>query len=673
MGLLDSIEARASIENPSTPLSDPADWVYEAFGVSGTRAGVNVSPRSSVGVSAVYSAVRLVSESLATLAVRVQRRNGDRREVVEGHPAAQALRGPPNPEMTGFVLREVCQGHAMLWGDAYMEVVRKARGFELWPLPPDRVERKRAKNGQPYYEVAVPESRGVRGRTIQLPAEDVIHVPGFGFTGTDGYRITEWREALGLAKAAEAHGASFFGNDSRPGGVLEHPATLSLESASRLKKSWEDAHRGPNNAHRVALLEEGMKFQQTAVNAKDSQFIETRQFQVLEVSRITRVPPHMIYDLARATFSNIEHQSIEFVRYTMAPWTAKWERELERKLLTERERADGLVIRLNLDSLLRGDIKSRYDSYAVGRQWGWLSANDVRRMEDMDPIDDGDIYLSPGNMLPADMAGELTEPAADGGSDLGGDPTAARALLAPGETRKAKQTRSLDSRRQLVDDFRALLREAGQKIVNREVNEAKKHVEKIREWLAGPFYEEHRQYIQTVILPILRAYFAAVQREVAHEIDGEIGLTPQMERDLDLYVERFADTHVRLSESQIRGILEDVLEPEAQRDALVQRFDEWKEGRADKLSGQEAARGGGAFAKLAYLAMGVATLRWVASGENCPYCRQLDGRVVGVSDPFASGGDVLEGDAEGERMEVKSKVGHPPLHRGCDCQIVAGD
>lgn len=679
MGLLTRLEQRATIENPNVPLTDDSGWLSHVLGGGTTKSGVQVNPETATTISAVYAAVRIVAETLAMLPVHLYRRRDDGgRDREDGHPVAEVLGVQPNPEMSGYTLRETIQGHTMLWGNGYQEIVRDGAGRvrELWPMPPDRVQVTRDRAGRLQYVLTLPDRLG--GGVKVLRSEDILHVRAIGSSGTVGKSpVTQAREALGLSKAAEVYGAAFFGNGSRPDGVLIHPAELSDTAAARIKKSWEDAHRGLDNAHRVAILEEGMDWKQVGMSARDSQFLETRKFQISEIARIFRVPPHMLADLDRATFSNIEHQSIQFVVHTMQPWLTRWEQEMARMLLTEQERKN-LFIKFNLNALLRGDITSRYAAYAVGRQWGWFSANDVLRLEDMNPIGpDGDVYLSPGNMIPADQIDEMLGQAmAGGGSDNGGDPEAARAMAAEVERRKVekRRTRSLDNRERLSNTYRDLIRDASQAIVNREVNAARRNIEKLEEWVAGDFYDEHARYIRERLLPLLRAYFEAIQREVADEIGGDIGLTPGMERDLEAYVAAMAVRHTRLSQNQLRDLLKQFPEPEEQRAAVEQRLDEWRERRAAKIAQHESVRGGGAFAKIAYLAMGATTLRWVARGsENCPYCRKLDGKIVSGEEPFAGEGDVLAGNEEGQEMRVKSKVGHPPLHNGCDCQIVSGD
>ena len=213
------------------------------------------------------------------------------------------------------------------------------------------------------------------------------------------------RNAIGLAQATEAYGASCVANGAAPGGVLEHPGTI--KDPSRVRESWQATFGGAKNGNKVAVLEEGMKYTPISVSPEQAQFLETRKFQLNEVARIFRIPPHMIGDLEKSSFSNIEQQSLEFVKYTLDPWVIRWEQAITKTLLSAREKQQ-LFVKFNVEGLLRGDYQSRMEGYAVARQNGWMSANDIRELENLDRIDEvdgGDLYLVNGNMLPLPMAG----------------------------------------------------------------------------------------------------------------------------------------------------------------------------------------------------------------------------------------------------------------------------
>lgn len=380
-------------------------WSLFFGGGSRSAAGVNVTEASSMRVSAVYACVRVLSETLASIPLPVYKRLKPRgKERYSDHSVYPILHDLANPEMTSFTWRELMQSHLALWGNSYSEIEYDDmwQVKALWPLRPDRT-----------YPERDPTTSQIRfvttladGRHIWLPQERVLHIPGLGFDGLKGYSpISMAREAIGMSLAAEEFGGRFYANGTHIGGVLQSPNPLSDKAYDRLKQDMENFRGGLSNAHRMKILEEGLTFNRIGIPPNEAQFIETRKFQIEEIARIYRVPLHLIQSLDRATNNNIEHQSLEFVMYTMLPWIKRWEQSINWKLFTPSERKKYFAEFL-LDALLRGDIKSRYDAYAVARQNGWLSADDIRELENMNPIEGGggSKYYVPVNMIPADMA-----------------------------------------------------------------------------------------------------------------------------------------------------------------------------------------------------------------------------------------------------------------------------
>ena len=335
--------------------------------------------------------------------------NGGKEKAAD-HPLYFLLHDEPNPEMTSFVFRETLMTHLLLWGNAYSQIIRNGKGevIALYPLMPDRMNVERDSKGQLYYEytVGMDDAPTVKGSTVVLPPTEVLHIPGLGFDGLVGYSpIAMAKNAIGMAIACEEYGAKFFANGAQPSGVLEHPGTL--KDPSRVRESWQSTFGGSHNANKVAVLEEGMKYTPISISPEQAQFLETRKFQINEIARIFRVPPHMVGDLEKSSFSNIEQQSLEFVKYTLDPWVSRWEQSMARSLLTAEEKKKYFV-KFNVDGLLRGDYQSRMNGYAVGRQNGWMSANDIRELENLDRIPEelgGDLYLINGNMMPLSMSG----------------------------------------------------------------------------------------------------------------------------------------------------------------------------------------------------------------------------------------------------------------------------
>ena len=285
---------------------------------------------------------------------------------------------------------------------------------------PNKMSVDRDEDGRLYYTYYRGTDEAIKNKefAVTLQPSDVLHIPGLGFDGLVGYSpIAMAKNAIGMAIACEEYGAKFFANGAAPGGVLEHPGTI--KDPQRVRESWQSTFGGSGNANKIAVLEEGMKYTPIGISPEQAQFLETRKFQINEIARIFRVPPHMVGDLEKSSFSNIEQQSLEFVKYTLDPWVIRWEQSIQRSLLSRDEKAVYFV-KFNLEGLLRGDYQSRMNGYAIGRQNGWMSANDIRELENLDRIpaeDGGDLYLINGNMLPLKNAGAFADTPTDDGKE----------------------------------------------------------------------------------------------------------------------------------------------------------------------------------------------------------------------------------------------------------------
>ena len=397
------------------PVDKAADAGY-SFLFGRTTSGKPVNERTAMQTTAVYACVRILAEAVASLPLHVYEYQDDGgKKLVHDHPLYYLLHDEPNPEMTSFVLRETLMSHLLIWGNAYAQIIRDGAGrvLGLYPLLPDKMDVQRDDKGNIYYVYSRNSDENPMFKeygNIRLKAEDVLHIPGLGFDGLIGYSpIAMAKNAVGMTLACEEYGASFFANGANPGGVLEHPGVL--KDPSKVRESWNSVYRGVSNAHKIAVLEEGMKYQQIGIPPEEAQFLETRKFQVNEIARLYRIPPHMVGDLDKSSFSNIEQQSLEFVKYTLDPWVIRWEQSLQRSLLLPGEKGK-YFIKLNVDGLLRGDYQSRMNGYAVGRQNGWFSANDIREMENMNPIPDeegGNLYLINGAMTKLADAGAFAK------------------------------------------------------------------------------------------------------------------------------------------------------------------------------------------------------------------------------------------------------------------------
>ena len=386
-----------------------------AFYFGGTTSGKAVTERSAMQMTAVYSCVRILAEAVAGLPLHLYRYKEDGgKEKALDHPLYLLLHDEPNPEMSSFVFRETLMTHLLLWGNAYAQIIRIGKGevFALYALMPNRMVVDRDIHGQLYYQYtrSTEEAPTMKGVTVNLPPSDVLHIPGLGFDGLVGYSpIAMAKNAIGMAIACEEYGAKFFANGAAPGGVLEHPGTI--KDPQRVRESWQSTFGGSGNSNKIAVLEEGMKYTPIGISPEQAQFLETRKFQINEIARIFRVPPHMVGDLEKSSFSNIEQQSLEFVKYTLEPWLVRWEQSIQRTLFSPEEKKRYFA-KFNVEGLLRGDYASRMSGYATARQNGWMSANDIRELENLDRIpteDGGDLYLINGNMLPLGNAGAFAD------------------------------------------------------------------------------------------------------------------------------------------------------------------------------------------------------------------------------------------------------------------------
>lgn len=379
----------------------PEDRVSNAptFNYGTSTSGKAVTVNSAIQTSTVYACVRVIAETIAGLPFQMLKATNNEVEKATEHPLYRILHDEPNTEMTSFTWRETFITHLLLYGNSYNQIIRNGRGqvVQLYPLLPDNMTVDRdEKTGKLTYTYQT-----TSGERVILRPEQVLHIPGLGFDGVIGYSpIAMCKNAVGLGIAAEEYGSKFFSNGARPAGILSHPNQIKDPAA--LRESWNAAYGGSINSGKVAVLEEGMQFHPISIPNNEAQFLETRKFQVSEICRIYRVPPHLIGELEHATFSNIEHQNISFAVHTIAPWLARIEQAINRSLLSDKEKGK-YYAHFNIDGLMRGDYKSRMEGYAIARQNGWMNTNDIRKLENMNLVPDeegGNAYLINGNMVP---------------------------------------------------------------------------------------------------------------------------------------------------------------------------------------------------------------------------------------------------------------------------------
>lgn len=660
----------------------------EAWRTLGTAlrnaAGVTVTPESAMRMAAVYACVRVLAEGVGSLPLdlyeRVTLHGRPSKRRATNHPLQALLHRAPNPEMTAIEFREMMTAHTALRGNgyAYIEWGRDGYPVALWPLPPQKVAVSRVQ-GELVYTVMLNEY-------VSLTATNVLHLRGITYDGVLGLSpIGLATQAVGLAMAAEEFGAAFYGNGAMPGMVLLYPGKLSDEAHAGIIESWNRRHQGVGNAQKTALLEEGMRLEQVGIQPDHAQFLETRAFQITEIARLFRVPPHMIQDLERATFSNIEHQDLAFVKHTLRPWLTRWEQAIGRDLLLPAEQTKYFAEH-NTHDLLRGDTPSRYQAYMTGRQGGWLSANDIRGAENMEPIENGDVYLVPLNMVPAsdvlaaldETDGALEQEPRHNGVRLLADPWAEYRMRDAARGVRPEQRDAGGQRQRLMYAQMGVLAEAVARILRREANDIGNKTGLIAsaggaafEAWVRQFYESHGKVIVEQMRTVMLATAGLAVNAAADEVGGNGG-TVSIEAFVLAYLESLAAREVAIRQAAVLDKLDDGGDADEVTTAVRDVLDGWREpAAAEQVAKREAVRLVNAVTVVAYTALGVLRKRWMAFGDSCPYCVALDGKVIGTEEFFLDTGTEFEPEGAARPLRVSRKVGHAPVHAGCDCTIVA--
>ena len=473
----------------------PDDLWRRTPGGTSTPTGLSITPDNAVNVTTVYQAIRFLSFMVASLPLITYQKVGEDRKRATKHPLYPLLHDAPNPEMTSFDLISLMSSHVFGRGNGCSEIQFDETGkiVALWPLPINKIELARNESYDLRYLVTLPAQFGSEKRALR--PEQVWHWRGLTKEGLWGQSVLAMhRNAIGLAKAMEDYSGAYFGNNAEPGVVIKHPTELSDTAFKHISDSWELSHMGLNQSHRMAILEEGMSIEKIGFNPNDSQLLEAKQFQVIEIARMFGIPPHLLFELSNATFSNIEHQSLEFVIYHLRPWLVNFEQQIKRSLFLERERKAGYYAEFLVDGVTRGDITTRFTSYSVGIQNGIYSINEVRRLENLNSIDGGDAHYFPLNMTAIGADGM---PVQSQQTDPNADPNTP---VSTGASR---------------DIFVApILFDAAERILKRESNElasARKRFEgkpeKERAWIEEFYKRDYPEFIQLVLSPLVRANF----------------------------------------------------------------------------------------------------------------------------------------------------------------------
>ncbi len=668
-------------------ISESNGWFWD-FGKS--AAGVNINQDNVVSISAVYAALNLLASTVATLPLNVYRRTNEGREIARDFSLYEILHDMPNELMTSVDFRRVMMVNYFIGGRAYAIIKWNAKG-EVEGLVPVCYWR--------VHESITPTGRVFKvffldGSSRIYNDYEILRLVNIGYSTDKPFAPLDiGRDIFGLAKAAEDFGSRFFSNGANTGGVLKHEKNLSEPAQERLRKQWKDRYQGVENAHEIMVLEEGMEFVKTSYAPDESQFIETRKFQVTEVARFFNVPPHLIMDLERSTYSNIEHQNINFVVYTLRPLLVLWEQEIKRSLLSRQQRLV-FYAEYNVDALLRGDSKTRAEVFQIMRQNGVMNADTWREKENMNPIPDG---LGKGYYMPLNFA--PVEKVAAGNVQSETEAAALNALGAlltrnigqavrekPPDTAvlSTAQIRSATKRTKIANEYNGKITDKARALVSHEVKGIRSiaketlSVETISSKGTAAFTDALESFyddLPEAIRHQMNTPFSALAKNIYAEAAKEINFTGQwnerVTKFLAQYMDAFTVRHINSSKGQLKSLVKKAADNgQTELEAVEERLDEWEEKRPDKIGLNECVRLAGAIAKAAYSSGGVTRIMWVNMGsQSCPYCNEMDGVVVGIEQNFVSSGGIAEGD--GKNMTVYQNTGHPPLHEGCVCTIVS--
>jgi HK97 family phage portal protein len=712
-----SLFAKAIVERRDLDASSGWDrYIKGILNQLRTASGVSVTPDAAMRVGVFFACVRLLAEDEAKLPLVTYRRiPGGGREPAPDFYLYDLLHRSPNPRMTSVELRETVGGHLVARGNGFIYKVLDGSGriLSMWPLRPDRMEVLEdpfgRDPGELIYRYTLPN-----GEQRVFSSDWIIHLRGFGNDGISGYSpITQAREAIGAAAAAEKYAASFFGNDATPRLVLKTKKSYKDENAIKnIRKSWEERFQGIDRRHLIAILEEDMDVETIGLSPEDSQLLTTREFSVEDIARWFRLPPHKVGHLKRSTFSNIEHQSLEYLTDSLLPWLVRWEQRLALDCLTEAERRT-LFVEHKVEGLLRADFKTRMDGYRIAREMGLMSVNEIRQLENLNPIGpEGDVHHVPLNWIELGTTPELGGGSSSRTAELLRLVDGRNAELPPGDnpapagrrspapaTRDAREDRLVELRLRLRKRFRPLIRKASQEIINRELADVGRAAEKFltrgardggkidrlfmergrtefQAWLEE-FYRNHPTFIRDKLLPVLRAFAEAIADATGEAMGDPAAIN---EEELGAFVEDYlsgdngrAEWHSGAAVAQLFRVLEVAFEEGGvdPLEAIREKLELWREGRVDQMTETEVVRGGGAFFVFMMNEFyQVQKWRWRAFGENCPYCSRLDGKVVASSGVFIAGGEAFGDDIEGGPLVPSFNVRHEPAHGGCDCMVV---
>ena len=664
-------------------LSDSKSWssaLWNLYGTGQTESGVQVDEYSALNLSAVYAAINIISSDIATLPLGLFKTVKDKRKRITDHNSLQVLTYRSNPLMPSINFRKTSVAHVLSWGNMYAEIVRNDMGAvtSLWLLTPDRVTPK-WKSGTMVYEI----NQG-SAAPITLPRERVLHISGLGYNGFTGYSvISKAAESIGLSMASEKFGARYFGANTNMGGAIKYPRALGEEAKKNLAASLS-GFTGSDNSHRWMILEQGMEIEKLGFSPDDSQFLQTRQFQVPEIARWFNLPPHKLKDLTRSTFSNIEEQETEYVVSCLVPWLTTIEQNYNIQLLTEKEHKSGYYFKHNVKGLLRGSSTARADYYTKRFYLGTITPNEIRAFEDEDPLDTdyADKTYIQMNLIPLEDIDKEPEPIVqpalenppgeqppDGEEPEPDERSYWRKILDRDAAHvKLIEHRSVIGRDKVSARYYSLIRDAAERVILKEAKAVSKNITNGKSWVNN-FYKHMPEYIRKQMGGVLSSF----QETIMDQAAGEVGInTEEILDESKTWINSYFDTYVNRHIGRSTGQINALMGEEDGSGLVAQRMDEWVEKRPEKIAIEESVRAGNAAAQFIFWSGGFSSVWRTRGAKTCPYCLELNGRKVKGGQAIFTAGEEFEPKGANGPMKMSGGISHPPLHQGCDCYISHG-
>lgn len=647
-----------SLEDPTKPLTDRS--LVDDWGMTRGGHGQIVSPKSALQLSAVWACVRVLAETVSTLPLHVYKRREDGgRDKAPDHPIYEKLHLRPNELQSAVSFWEMVVKSVATWGWCPVRLVWSKRGplLSLWPLDPSD------------WDLVPVEGRNTIWLARKDQPEEVIPMGHFMHFSTmgDGYRglspIASMERSIGTTMAAEEYGADFYGSGATLGSVVKSPVPLKPEIAKRLRKQFEESYSGRAGNHATLVLENGMDFERVGLPPEDALFLETRKYGAEDIARIYRIPPHMIGILEKATFSNIEQQSLDFVMHTMRPWLVRLEQVINWYLFNEGERGT-YYAEFNAEGLLRGDMQSRSEFYRSAVETGWMNRNEVREKENMNREEGLDEFLSPMNMNGGDE-----EPDAEGSKEQ--EEKSDRAV--DEKNLEHWEQRSADVQTSLRATFEGVFKQAFARVIAEDVKKIQGDLRNLGDGSWSEFVARTSQYLeqsQESVADEIEAIVLTYGARMIDELDVPEAGREKAREQLAAFAEKYGTNAASMrSAMEMRR-----LEKAWQGGEVEQVFADlatWNESLPAERAHTEAVRAGGALARMVFNYAGFTYLVWRTIGETCSICSPLNGITVGVRENFFNAGDVIEPGGDVSPIRMNENIGHPPVHPGCDCVVTA--